>query len=327
MFGSIEGRRVRKALDTQSWETGEEKLRKMDPYEPVGNATVTEACDSFVKDCEARNLGKETIGKYKLLTRELKERFKGPLRSVTIDDLRKYRESWGMGPLSAQKKLERLRTFFKFCHESGWVRSNPATILKSPKVTSNPTLPFNNDEMEKILWAVDLFPKEGWHGTNKRKRLRAFVLMLRYSGMRIGDVATLSKDKINGNKLFLYTAKTKTPVNIPLPKEVIKALDEIDEGNRYYFWSGNGTVRSAKSAWQRSLKKLFRLAGIKNGFAHRFRDTFSVSLLESGVALETVSVLLGHSNSRITAKHYNPWVQSRQVALEAEIEKAWAVQN
>ena len=36
-----------------------------------------------------------------------------------------------------------------------------------------------------------------------------------------------------------------------------------------------------------------------------------------------LSLLLGHSNSRITAKHYNPWVQSRQVALESEIAKAW----
>lgn len=57
--------------------------------------------------------------------------------------------------------------------------------------------------------------------------------------------------------------------------------------------------------------------------AHRFRDTFSVNLLQKGVPLETVSILLGQSNSRITAKHYNPWVKSRQAALDAEIEKAW----
>ena len=36
-----------------------------------------------------------------------------------------------------------------------------------------------------------------------------------------------------------------------------------------------------------------------------------------------VSILLGHSNSRIAAKHYNPWVKSRRASLEAEIEKAW----
>ena len=48
-----------------------------------------------------------------------------------------------------------------------------------------------------------------------------------------------------------------------------------------------------------------------------------MNLLQKGVPLETVSILLGQSNSRITAKHYNPWVKSRQAALDAEIEKAW----
>ena len=74
--------------------------------------------------------------------------------------------------------------------------------------------------------------------------------------------------------------------------------------------------------WQRTLTRVFAAAGVK-GHAHRFRDTFSVNLLNGGVTLETVSVLLGHSNSRITAKHYNPWVKSRQTALESEVSKAW----
>ena len=67
---------------------------------------------------------------------------------------------------------------------------------------------------------------------------------------------------------------------------------------------------------------LAKAAGVE-GHAHRFRDPFSVNLLQKGVPLETVSVLLGHSNSRITAKHYNQWVKSRQVAIESEVPKAW----
>jgi len=75
--------------------------------------------------------------------------------------------------------------------------------------------------------------------------------------------------------------------------------------------------------WQRSLQGLFKLAKIEKGFAHRFRDTFSVFLLLAGVPIERVSILLGHSNIKVTQQHYNPWVRDRQLQLEADLQRAW----
>ena len=109
---------------------------------------------------------------------------------------------------------------------------------------------------------------------------------------------------------------------LPIPRLVVQYLEEIKDFGDYFFWSGNGLAKSAVSDWQRTLGKVFKAAGVK-GHAHRFRDTFSVNLLRKGVSLETVSILLGHSNSRITAKHYNPWVKARQLELEDSIQKAW----
>jgi hypothetical protein len=37
---------------------------------------------------------------------------------------------------------------------------------------------------------------------------------------------------------------------------------------------------------------VFHQAGIPDGHAHRFRDTFAVGLLQAGVPIEWVSVLL-----------------------------------
>jgi hypothetical protein len=75
--------------------------------------------------------------------------------------------------------------------------------------------------------------------------------------------------------------------------------------------------------WQRSLRNLFALAGIENGHAHRFRDTFAVELLLTGTSIEEVAVLLGHSNIKVTQKHYNPWVLKRQKLLESNVERSW----
>jgi len=46
------------------------------------------------------------------------------------------------------------------------------------------------------------------------------------------------------------------------------------------------------------------------------RDTFSVDLLERGVPLEEVSKLLGHSSTKVTEKHYAPWIKGRQDRLD-----------
>ena len=48
-----------------------------------------------------------------------------------------------------------------------------------------------------------------------------------------------------------------------------------------------------------------------------------MELLKAGVALETVSILLGHSSVKITEQHYKPWVQALQTKLEEEVRKAW----
>jgi len=71
---------------------------------------------------------------------------------------------------------------------------------------------------------------------------------------------------------------------------------------------------------------LFELAHVDRAHSHRFRDSFAVSLLEKGVSIETVSMLLGHSDIRITLRHYRPWVNSLQDHLETEVQKAWVAE-
>jgi integrase len=160
-------------------------------------------------------------------------------------------------------------------------------------------------------------------GRPNAMRLRAFILTLRYTELRIGDVTSLSVDRLVGNRIFLYTQKTGQPVNCVLPPFVAEALENAPRlCERYFFWTGNSTLHTAIGSWQRTLRKLFKLTAVR-GTAHCLRDTFAVELLIAGVSTEEVAVLLGHSNIGITQKHYSPWVHSRQRQLEANLERVW----
>src|SRR5438445_13430703 len=143
--------------------------------------------------------------------------------------------------------------------------------------------------------------------------------------MRIGDADSLTSDRIEGTRLFLYTEKTGVPVNTVLPEFVLKALDATPRVTaKHFFWDGTLNLETIVGSWRKRLSKLFDLAKVPGGHAHRFRDTFAVELLLAGVHIERVSVLLRHQCVGITEKHYSPWVRSRQEQLEADVRNAWA---
>jgi integrase len=130
------------------------------------------------------------------------------------------------------------------------------------------------------------------------------------------------KSKVQNGRVFLRTEKTGIPVWVPVPPEVTKAIEAIDEGREFYFWSGASTLHTATNKWRARLSKLFKLAGV-NGHPHMFRHTLAVTMLGNGSSLETVAAILGNT-VRIVEKHYSPWVKSRQEALEAAVKRAWA---
>jgi integrase len=334
--GFIGGKEIRASLKTRNWEKAQEIIRD---WEAEGKqaaepepATIAKAWDEFLADARARNLKEPTIYKYELLSRQTAQfatdqgiRF---LRELDLPMLRKFRATWKNENLGALKKLEYLRAFFRFARESRWLAENPASQLESPKVKQTPTMPFESDQMVKILAACEQYGMKcrggKYRGPENARRIRAFVLLLRHSGLRIGDAVTLERSRITGEKLFLYAAKTGTPVYVPLPDFVLTALETVPKvSEQYFFWSGESKRDSATGDWQRALQGVFKEAKIPDGHAHRFRDTFAVELLLAGVPMERVSVLLGHSSIKVTEKHYSPWVRARQEQLEADVRRTW----
>ena len=307
------------------FESGIPRQEKAEP-KPM---SLDEAWQKFLGQAMARKLSRTSIYKYDLLRRRMEDFAKRQglylLRDFNTDVLELFQSEFKGSDISCSKALERLKAFCRAAFLRKWIDENPALTLRGPKPKPRPTLPFTQDEMTRILAAIEKYrDKARRPGQANALRLRALVLVLRYSGMRLGDVATLSTDRLKKNLIQLYTQKTGVPVYCVLPEfvaDLLECLPRISE--RYFFWTGNSKMHTVNGIWQRTLQSLFKLAEIKNGFAHRFRDTFSVELLLAGVPIEQVSILLGHSNIKVTQQHYNPWVRDRQLQLEADLQRAW----
>jgi integrase len=155
-------------------------------------------------------------------------------------------------------------------------------------------------------------------------RIKAFILVMRYSGLRIGDTIALRRDQVGLGRIRLYTAKTGQPVDVPVPEAVTHALARIQSGERY-FWTGLN-IRAAVANWSRSLARIFKIAKVESGHSHRFRDTAACSWLAAGLSVEEVAALLGNSPN-VVVKHYSPWVVERQRVLERKVRASWATEG
>ncbi|MDP1570830.1 MAG: tyrosine-type recombinase/integrase [Vicinamibacterales bacterium] len=337
--GSLGGEPIRKALDQTSWEAASDLVARWTASGEIGvekNAppNVKGAVEKFMADGKARGLSEATLSKRAvLLEKQLLPfcRAKGIvyLRQLDVDRVTEFRQTWKDSGISAYKKLERLKGFFHFCIVREWMKSNPAHGVPPPIVGAQKVKVFTPAQLEQILAAVDEYPTRNSFGHDNRARVRAFVLVLRYSGLRIRDVVQLRAAHLQDGRLFLHQQKTGTPVWVPVPQVVVDAVGKIG-GGEYFFWTGNGLAKSAVADWQRTIRRLFELAGV-DGHPHMFRHSFATELLAGGhdgkkkpLPIEDVSLLLGHSSVKITEKYYSHWISARRERLEEGVRQLWA---
>lgn len=346
----LTGKFVRVSAQTRSWEQAQRKALMMDAGEPDSppvliavetnsRITIKQAVREFLADEQGRKLAKtSTSQSVTLLNNQLlgwaQKQSLTYLDELSTSKLREFRASWANGASTTQRKHHRLNGFFEFCVESDWLLKNPSKKMKSVQVSPKPTDYFTPPEFEKIVDATYVYAD--WRGgrdfQHRRLRLRALILLMRWSGLSILDAVTLERARLHGDRLLLYRHKTKVPVFVPLPPSIAKLLHSLPNSNpRYFFWSGNGDPHTAKKGWQRSLRRLFANLKLttedgqpKRCHPHMFRDTFAVELLLAGVPLDQVSLLLGHSSIKVTERHYAPFVKARQQQLEASARLAWS---
>jgi integrase/recombinase XerD len=77
-------------------------------------------------------------------------------------------------------------------------------------------------------------------------------------------------------------------------------------------WAGEPVEYLACDSLQSHVTKLYRDAGIRGGSSHSGRRTMASRLIQQGVAVETVQLLLGHSE----LDHVRPYLEVSQTRLE-----------
>jgi len=324
--GSENGKPVRKSMKTCDMERAGARLRAMGDDLFTDRKSIPEACRLFMAAQDVaegtRRNNQRVMDFLQAFCEESGVRY---VHLVKVEHVDGYRQTRKIAVSTWGKELEILRHFFRFCVDRDWTKSNPAKKVKTPKVKPTKKTPYTPAEVIAILGACDRLGR----GAYERQRAKAMVLLMRYCGLSVVDVATLRRDEIRDGMLDRGRFKTGEIVRIPLPPVLVEVFNALPQPRaaagdpQFVFWSGNGTVRSAQRDITRTLSQVFTLSGVPNAHAHKFRHTLATELLDRGWSFEDAAIILG-SSPAIIRKHYAQWSVKRQERITSLLQTVHA---
>lgn len=247
-------------------------------------------------------LRKGTLAHYTLLRKQLKEfRYPLTLQEVNysfLDDFFHYlKTEKKIGPSGIAMRRKNLVTTFEFFKKKGLVENNPAKDFKKPKEVSREE--FLTPKELKQIEALDLEIGQRGYGLNLSRDIFLFSC---YTGLRYGDVVSLTSKHIKSGQIEKIMEKTGNKVTVPLlpeAKELIDKYTSSELSDAIFPSRSNVSVN-------RDLTYMARRANINKRVSHHTgRHSFGSILGMKGIQPFYIMKLMGHKDVRMTERYVN----------------------
>ena len=115
-------------------------------------------------------------------------------------------------------------------------------------------MPLNPEQFEELPAGLPKYDAATQGCRQYGKQLRSLFIIMRWTGLRIGDVLMLTRSALRGDRLSLITHKAKARFDERVPDQVIAALAELQPRKHvhldYFFWSGKAKYTSLVNLWE-----------------------------------------------------------------------------
>lgn len=227
----------------------------------------------------------------KTVTKALREMGK-PVECVTTDDIRSYLDGYhranGAGKVTVDNVRRILSSFFAWLEDEDRIVKSP--VRRIHKVRSRrlvrPT--YSDEDLESMRDACT------------EPRDLALVDLLSSTGMRVGELVSLDRDRINlrerecvvlgkGDKERVVYFDARTKVHLQRYLE-----SRLDDDPALFVTLTSPCRRLAVSGIEIRLRELGRRLKMERVYPHKFRRTLATRAIDKGMPIEQVQRLLGH---------------------------------
>lgn len=210
----------------------------------------------------------------------------------------------GLNKTTAGRRLAAVRSFFRFLHREGYIKSNPAKVVSTPK---RPKM------LPRFLTVDDVFSLiEKPEGIGFMvARDKAILELLYSSGIRVSELSGLDMGDIDLREgLVKVKGKGRKERIVPVGSKAIEAIRSylvermlLKKREKALFLNRNGS-RITERSIRRIVVKYARMVLIDGRIGpHTLRHTFATHLLQAGADLRTIQELLGHASLSTTQKY------------------------
>jgi len=203
---------------------------------------------------------------------------------------------------TVSRKINSMKTFFKFLCSEKVTNNDPANAVDHPKYEVSTPRVFSKMEYSALRDVA-----------RSNKRLYTIVEVLLQTGIRIGELARLNIEDLNleGNKKKMkireYGSNPSRKVKLSQQavaafKKYLNIRPQASEGVSSVFITKNGNtllVRNIRTSITRALEKI----GIKDATVNDIRNTFIVHQLKHGMPIEVLSNIVGHKRLTSTKRY------------------------
>ncbi len=227
---------------------------------------------------------------------------KNDIREVKRDDIEAFINKLltdNYTKKSASRKLNSIRTFFRYLKNSEIIEQNPALDISHPKYTQTPPRILSKLEYRALR---DLAKEDS--------RSYALVEVLLQTGIKIGELAELRVDDVGDETLHIRPYGKNIERQVPLNKPAKKAIEEylkMRDGkaeDNHVFITRTGHPLLIRNIRQ-IIDRCFREVEIENVTVNDLRNTFIAHQLMNGASLEYIAKIVGHRRLSSTERFLN----------------------
>lgn len=216
------------------------------------------------------------------------------------------------------RKLASVRSFFKYLFNHDLISKNVVSKVPTPKLHTKGIVRLENDEVERLLDAVQapttFTERQKNYNKNTKIRDNAIVTLFLGTGIRVSELVGLNVEDFDfSQNAFKVTRKGGNQTILYYPNEVKYALEEwltiretlpIDKEEKALFLSLQNK-RICTRAVENIVKKFaYESSPLKKITPHKLRSTFGTNLYRETNDIYIVADVLGHKDVNTTKKHY-----------------------
>lgn len=153
---------------------------------------------------------------------------------------------------------------------------------------------------------TDLEIQKMWSSLGKVENIEVPLILI-YTGMRLGELATCKIEYINlEDRYILHGIKTDAGKNriIPLPTKIMPIITNLCKNNKNYLFEHGGKPYTYAQLYKSMYAKALKAAGIKHQTSHACRRTYATMLNAKVMNKEYITKILGHADFDTTDKYY-----------------------